>query len=114
MHWYWRYASNTQFELSTLEDVADSANSCTFQRTPGIYSKTFFGLNNFVSIPSQSTASVMNEYDYIANRIQTCSALNDDLDVNFVYVDFWSEGDLPRLVQDRNRAMALARKLEQD
>lgn len=46
----------------------------------------------------------MNEYDYISSRIDECSAINDDLEVNFVYIDFWSQGDLPRLVQDRNIA----------
>jgi hypothetical protein len=113
LHWYWRYASNTQFELANLDEVADSATSCSFTRTPGAYGKTFFGLNNFISTPSSSAATVMNEYDYIANRIQECSSINGDLDVNFVYVDFWDEGDLPRLVQERNSALALARRLQQ-
>ena len=55
----------------------------------------------------------MNEYDYIVNRIQECSSINGDLDVNFVYVDFWHEGDLPRLVQERNAALAMSRRLQQ-
>jgi hypothetical protein len=98
--------------MSSLDDVADSATACMFTRTPGTYSKTFFGLNNFLSTPDAATAEIMNEYDYMANRIQTCSALNEDLGVNFVYVDFWHEGDLPRLVQDRNSARVLARRLQ--
>jgi hypothetical protein len=113
LHWYNRYAIDTQWNLNSLAAVANSANSCTFTRTPGAASKTFFGLNNFISIPTQSDAQTMNEYNYISDRIETCSALNDDLEVNFVYVDFWSEGDLPRLVQERNAAMALRRRLEE-
>lgn len=54
----------------------------------------------------------MNEYNYASGRIDTCSSLNGDMDVNFIYVDFWSEGDIPRLVQERNTAMALQRRLE--
>lgn len=113
MHWYWTYAVNTQFELADLEEVADNATACSFTTEPGTYGKTFFGLNNFISSPSPTAAATMNEYDYIANRIQTCSSINGNLDVNFVYVDFWHEGDLPRLVQDRNSALTLARKLQE-
>lgn len=111
-HWYYRYAVNTQWNLNSLDAVADSANSCAFETSPGVASKTFFGLNNFITIPIQSNAEIMNEYSYVSNRIDTCSSLNDNLDVNLIYVDFWSEGDLPRLVQERNAAMAVRRRLE--
>jgi hypothetical protein len=113
LHHYYEYAIDTQWNLNGLPEVADSANSCAFTRTPGVASKTFFGLNNFIIIPAQSNAQIMNEYNYVSDRIETCSSLNDDLDVNFIYVDFWNEGDLPRLVQERNTAMALRRRLEE-
>eukprot|EP00934_Nitzschia_sp_Nitz4_P004191 Nitzschia sp. Nitz4//scaffold347_size17400//13144//14360//NITZ4_008837-RA/size17400-augustus-gene-0.36-mRNA-1//-1//CDS//3329548672//4181//frame0 len=110
MHYYYRYAVDTQWNLASIDEVNDEETSCTFGQTPGLLSKTFFGLNNFVSVPTQSAAQTMNQYDYIADRMDTCSGLNDDLEVNFVYVNYWSEGDLPQLVQDRNAERAAQRR----
>ena len=110
---YYRYSINTEFELSSLDQVANSTYSCSFAQTPQTLGTTFFGLNNFVTMPTQSAAQTMNAYDYLANRIDTCSSFHNGLDVNFVYVDFWNEGDLPRLVQERNSALAMQRKLAQ-
>ncbi len=112
IHPYYRYAINTQWNLANLNAVANSTFACTFAQAPEALGKTFFGLNNFVSPPVQSSARKMNEYDYVANRIDTCSSFHGGLEVNFVYIDFWSEGDVPRLVQERNAAKVLRRKLE--
>ena len=111
-HQYSEYAVDTQWNQDSLDAVANSAVSCAFTTTPGPYSTTFFGLNNFITIPSQDVAATMNAYDYASNRIDTCSSLNGNLDVNFIYSDFWNEGDIPRLVQDRNTAMLQRRRLE--
>lgn len=94
-----------------MDAVNDNENSCVFAETPGLLSKTFFGLNNFVSTPTLAAAQTMNTFDFIQNRIEACSTLNDNLDVNFVYVNYWSVGDLPQLVQEKNTALAARRKL---
>lgn len=113
IHPYYRFTSNSQWNLQNLNQVANSTFSCSFTQIPQPLGTTFFGLNNFVVPPVQSSARTMNEYEYLANRIETCSNFHDGLDVNFVYVDFWNEGEVPRLVQDRNAAKALRRKLSQ-
>lgn len=111
LHPYDKYAVNTQWQLENLDAAANFESSCTLTDTPS-NETTFFGLNNFVIPPVESSAQIMNEYNYLTNRMEACSTFNGGLDVNFVYVDFWSEGDLPRLVQDLNAAKASLRRLE--
>lgn len=108
---YYKYAINTQWDLGSLNQVANSTFSCSYAQTPETLGTTFFGLNNFLSMSTESTAKTMNEYSYLSNRVDTCSSLHNGLDVNLVYVDFWNEGDLPRLVQERNSALTMQRKL---
>jgi hypothetical protein len=67
-------------------------------------------MNNFVTPPSQTAAQSANSLAFAGNRLATCSSLNEGLDVNFIYADFWFEGDLPQLTQDHNTALAARRK----
>jgi hypothetical protein len=110
LHNYWDYATNTNWEFESLTELRATSTSCQFQRTPGIAGKTFFGLNNFVTPPDQSAARTVNSYNFAKLRMETCSELNDSLDVNFIYADYWSEGDLPRVTQEHNTALAGRRR----
>ena len=110
LHNYWDYAVNTDWEFESLTEVRATSTSCTFSRTPGISGKTFFGVNSFVTPPDQSAARTVNSYDFAKLRMETCSDLNDFLDVNFIYADYWSEGELPRLTQKHNTALAAHRR----
>jgi hypothetical protein len=110
LHWYHRYAIDTKWEFPTLADIRATSTSCSFTRNPGNASKTFFGVNNFVTPPAQASAKTVNEVEFAKNRIETCSQLNENLDVNFIYADFWSEGDLPRLTQEHNTELAARRR----
>jgi len=110
LHYYWNYAIETQWDFETLTDIQATSNSCDFRTTAGAVGRTFFGVNNFITPPAQDKAKTVNEFDFAKNRIAMCSELNENLDVNFILVDFWSEGDLPRLTQEHNAALASRRR----
>eukprot|EP00339_Tiarina_fusa_P018132 CAMPEP_0117031182 /NCGR_PEP_ID=MMETSP0472-20121206/22446_1 /TAXON_ID=693140 ORGANISM="Tiarina fusus, Strain LIS" /NCGR_SAMPLE_ID=MMETSP0472 /ASSEMBLY_ACC=CAM_ASM_000603 /LENGTH=383 /DNA_ID=CAMNT_0004739463 /DNA_START=48 /DNA_END=1199 /DNA_ORIENTATION=+ len=110
LHYYLDYATNNPWQASTLADLRETSVSCPLSSTPGVAGKTFFGMNNFVTPPSQTAARSANSLEFARNRLATCSSLNEGLDVNFVYVDFWYEGDLPQLTQEHNMALANRRQ----
>jgi hypothetical protein len=112
IHSYDEYALNTQWEFQKIKEIEDTSVSCRL--APGTSfsfrsSQTFFGVNNFVSPPSQGNSRVLNSMEFAKDRIDACSKQHNR-DVNFIYADFWSEGDLPQLVQSHN--LDLARKRE--
>jgi hypothetical protein len=108
LHYWFDYAMETEFSFDTVDDVLELPRACTITR--GSTRSAFFGVNNFVSPPRRRSAETINAYDFTKNRIANCSALHSGLDVNVVYTDFWSEGDLPRVTQDHNRALAQAKQ----
>jgi len=109
LHHYWDYAIDTPWNFQSLSAIQATSESCAFRRAPGLAGKTFFGINNFISPPDQAEAKTVNEYEFAKNRIATCSDVNEGLDVNFIYADFWSEGDLPRLTQEHNAGLVSRR-----
>jgi hypothetical protein len=108
LHYWFDYAMETEFSFDTIDDVLELPRACTITR--GSTRSTFFGVNSFVSPPRQRYAETINAYDFTKERIANCSALYSGLDVNVVFADFWSQGDLPRVTQDHNRALAQARR----
>ena len=113
MHYYLDYATNNDWQAETLAELRDTAVSCPFTRTPAnAIQKTFFGMNNFVTPstapPPKSAADTSNSYEFIKDRIATCTELNNGQNPNFVLVDFWSKGDLVQVTQEHNAALALA------
>ena len=77
----------------------------------------FLGVNNFVTtgafdVDSQLlSAETTNSLDFANQRIQKCSQLvkggtyRGDGNVNFLFVDFWSIGDIVEVVQEYNVAL---------
>ena len=110
LHYYFDYAMETKWEFATVSDILATSNSCAFRGNPGVSGKTFFGVNNFVTSPDQAAARTLNSYDFAKTRIEECSAIHGNLDVNMIFADFWSEGELPKLAQDHNTALAAARR----
>ena len=108
LHYWFDYAVETEFSFDSVDDVLELPRACTITR--GSTRSAFFGVNSFVSPPRISSAETINAYDFAKDRIANCSALQSGLDVNVVYADFWSEGDLPRVTQEYNRALAQARR----
>ena len=104
LHQYYRYASDNDWEHPDIESIEDRLSSCELKHN-GINNTEWVGLNNFVSPPNQKSAKTVNEYLAAADYVNQCQALLE-VDINFLLVDFWSEGDLPRLTQDHNAALA--------
>jgi hypothetical protein len=107
-HYWFDYAIESEFSFVTVSDVEVVEKSCNVTR--GSTRTTFYGVNSFVSPPSQSESQILNSYDFAKARISACSDYYSGLDVNLVFADFWEEGDLPRVTQDHNAALAQARR----
>jgi hypothetical protein len=109
-HFWFQYGVNTQFSFDTIEDIEDTANSCTLSGAGANSQADFFRVNAFLKIPSRTVADTVNAETFANKRNQDCSALNNNLPVNFYSVDFWDRGDVPKVVQDRNRALIASAK----
>jgi len=107
---YRGYASDNNWEHDDVESIEDRSNSCELRKN-GVNSKTFVGLNNFVSPPSRKDAKTLNEYSAAANYVDACTVILQT-NINFLLVDFWGEGDLPRFTQDHNAALVQRNRRE--
>lgn len=103
-HYWFDYAAETQFSFQDVDDLLDIENSCAITRGAGS-TMDFFGVNSFTTPASKSDSETINTESFLENRISMCSLYQGGLDVNLVTVDFWSVGDLPELVQQRNSAL---------
>ena len=103
LHYWFDYAAETQFSFENVNNLLDTDNSCKITRGAGS-SMDFFGVNAFTTPASQSDAEIINSESFLETRINDCS-IAQMLDVNVVSVDFWSIGDLPKVVQQRNTAL---------
>jgi hypothetical protein len=108
LHQYYNYASDNDWDHSNVESIEDTINSCELRKN-GINSNVFVGLNNFVSPPTRKAAKELNAYSAATEYVDTCAAFLGT-DINFLLVDFWSEGELPRFTQDHNAAKARRRR----
>eukprot|EP00980_Cylindrotheca_fusiformis_P020714 scaffold7738_cov133-Cylindrotheca_fusiformis.AAC.23 len=105
IHSYNKYVIETQWEFSQLEEIEDTSSSCQLRYNEELSKQAFFGVNNFLSPPSHDISKTLNSLQFATERIRACSEQNN-LDVNFIYADFWSEGSLPQLVQEYNARLA--------
>jgi hypothetical protein len=62
-------------------------------------------VNSFVTPPSQSVAETVNSLEFARTRLESCSSLNDAANVNIIFADYWSKGELPQLAQEHNGAL---------
>lgn len=108
LHLYFTYASDNDWEHSDTASIADRYNSCELKKN-GINRRQFVGLNNFVSPPSRSSAKQLNAYSAAKDYVDDCTR-RLGTDITFLLVDYWSEGDLPRVTQELNTARALQRR----
>jgi hypothetical protein len=109
MNYYWDHAVDTQYSFRNLEELEDSTSSCNIIRGADRGSNHFFAVNSFVTPSSQSTSETINSRDFANRRIDTCSRVNRNRTVTTYYVDFWSLGEVPQMVQARNAALAQQR-----
>mmetsp|Transcript_9450 Transcript_9450/g.28195 ORF Transcript_9450/g.28195 Transcript_9450/m.28195 type:complete len:403 (+) Transcript_9450:171-1379(+) len=111
LHLYYNYGSDNYWEHLNVASIENRLNSCELTIN-GINRKDFVGLNNFVSPPSQTSAEKVNAYSSAMDYVDTCTELLST-DINFLLVDFWSVGDVPRVTQDHNAFLIQRRRTEE-
>jgi len=104
LHYYYHYASDNDWEHPDIASIQNRLDSCELKKN-GQNKNVFVGLNNFVSPPSRESAKKLNAYSEVTDYVITCTELLET-DINFLLVDFWSEGDLPQITQSLNTARA--------
>ena len=102
----WRnYGIETPWDFQTIGDVDDFPTSCAKRFT--VTNADFYRVNAFVQFPgdTRGAAETLNSYDYAEQRAKACATVENQT-ISFYGVDFWRTGDIPRWVQDTNRARA--------
>ena len=91
--YFYNYASETQFESESLEDLENDEYSCEITRGPqdDALPANFLVVNNFVTPPDADTSAIANSQSFLADRLNTCANIAK-MRPNFVYLDFWSQG----------------------
>ena len=108
---YEQYAINTKWQFEQLGDIEDTSTSCAPRSgVPFTDTHAFFGINSFVTPPIQEVSRKLNSLKFASKRIRDCSQ-RIGMDPNFIYADFWSEGDLPQVVQEHNKDLGRRRLL---
>jgi len=98
-------AAESRFSFNSVEEIQNDDYSC--EATRGIIRPegVFYGLNLFLSIPSDEAAKTLNTADFLRAHIEACSAKYGGWDVNLLLVDFWSIGDTLAVVEEYNRLL---------
>lgn len=123
LHYYFEYFQETEFQFETVDDLLDVETSCLVTRGAGTSTGDFFAVNNFVTAqgaaaflsesPPQVVANTVNARDFASERIQSCAAFIEkgayrgEDDVNLLYVDYWSVGDIIEVVQEHNQNLGV-------
>jgi len=98
-----QYAAMTSDQVTSADSVlVDTSAACELsQGASG--TKDFFGVNLFPSLPFEDDSIIMNEESFLRRYVQSC-ALQNGLSVNLIVVDFWSHGDVLKVVNELNAA----------
>ena len=107
-HYFYNYAAETQFESASLDDLQNYAYSCEITRGPADDAPipaSFFAVNNFVTPPDVEASKIANSKESLDSRLTECANLNN-MRPNFVYIDFWSEGETAKWIQYANQQKA--------
>uniref|UniRef100_A0A7S0ARY0 Phosphatidylinositol-specific phospholipase C X domain-containing protein n=2 Tax=Minutocellus polymorphus TaxID=265543 RepID=A0A7S0ARY0_9STRA len=105
---YFSYTAETNFDFGSIEDMRNVEESCKITRGPK-EGAAFYGVNTFVTPPDEDAAAIVNALSFIRRRLNRCAAVVG-LIPNFIFVDFWSLGDVPFISQARNVALAESKK----
>jgi hypothetical protein len=104
-HDWFGLTGESKYDFMTVEELDDKESACNITR--GRLKGPFYAVNDFLTIPSrEDSKKYLNTKAFLQDHIQACEAENDGLDVDVVFVDFWSEGDLPEVVQLHNLQLA--------
>jgi hypothetical protein len=101
---FFAYAMGTNWSFNSVSKLSDSEDSCSIRRGPN-GSADFYSVNtwvtNFLGLPSPSSATTVNEYSYLKQRIADCASVMNSWP-NFVTIDFWQRGDLVKVTLEEN------------
>mmetsp|Transcript_21269 Transcript_21269/g.38497 ORF Transcript_21269/g.38497 Transcript_21269/m.38497 type:complete len:445 (-) Transcript_21269:186-1520(-) len=102
--YFYNYASETQFESESLEDLENDEYSCEITRGPQVDAlpANFLVVNNFVTPPDADASAMANSKSFLSDRLTKCANMAK-MRPNFVYLDFWSQGVTAQLVQYVNQ-----------
>mmetsp|Transcript_1241 Transcript_1241/g.1760 ORF Transcript_1241/g.1760 Transcript_1241/m.1760 type:complete len:386 (-) Transcript_1241:249-1406(-) len=110
-NYYFDFVTETNFQYDNVDDLLDYDTSCEPRRGAG-NARDFYGINNFVmpnSFPSQSVAEEVNTASFLKDMITNCQS-RFGLDVNLLFVDFWSVGGLIPVTQEHNEGLVERRR----
>lgn len=111
IHDWFLYAEETEYSFRSVVDVDHTQRSCAVTR--GSTRATIFAINMFVTLPSRAASETLNSLAYLEKHVRACEISNLNRPANVVFVDFWSRGNLPFYVQQRNRERGAALLSEQ-
>ena len=94
LHYYFDFVAETEFSFTSVDDLLEIGTSCRVTRGGSGQHRAFLGVNNFLSIPSKAKTPTINALEFVRPRVEACAAANDNRAVSFLYVDFWSIGDV--------------------
>lgn len=105
---FWRYGFETNWDVSTANDLEDYELSCAIITGLASRENTFMLNNHFsnnrVGLPSRDVAEVVNMKDFLQNRLDGCTEIIGRR-TNLLSVDFWSIGDVVEVVNSNNAAL---------
>jgi hypothetical protein len=101
------FGVETSFRFQNVGDVDDTPASCALRESGQNGARDFYRVNAFLQLPSRGSSTTLNSYDYATDRLNACPLVAGQA-VNFYAVDYWSEGDVPQVVQEVNTARAQA------
>ncbi|GAX25139.1 hypothetical protein FisN_10Lh344 [Fistulifera solaris] len=100
-HDWFAYAAETEFVFDSVDAIQqDAARACGITRG-GSGTRDFYGVNVFLEIPNPDASAILHQADFLSSHLEECSQ-QSGLSPNLVIVDFWDEGDLMQVVNDRN------------
>lgn len=106
-----QHTLETHWKFDTIKAISEFETSCAGTRG-GDGRKDFYQINNFITNflgSNEAAAKVINAEEFLIERITQCEKLIKQ-DINFVSVDFWQQGDLLRVCQEKNIERARRRR----
>jgi hypothetical protein len=106
---FWKYGFETEWDLTTVKDIADYDLSCRVRTGNSTRPNTFMLNNHFsnslIGLPSRLIAEEINNQDFLQSRLDACTSLIGRR-TNLLAVDFWSIGDVMEVVNRNNEELA--------
>lgn len=101
---FFEYTVGTKYDFSNISEIQDIPNSCVGER--GTQNRQdFYAINNFVTTtfpgPSEDDSIILNEDSFAKKRISDCEEYMNK-NANFLAVDFWQRGDIPKIAKEIN------------